>query len=268
MRMASNDSALIVAILTYNEARRLPSCLAAIPECYPVVVIDSGSTDNTRELARNSGCRVVENVWPGFAAQRNFVLQKCGINSKWVLFVDADEIYLQQFYDWFEGHGRDAMDFDVGQIASLLVFQKKTLHYAPGYPLYHPRLVRCGHVTFIPNHTGHGETVDASARVRYIDIPYLHYWFDGDIVTWMIKHVKLAAQEATTMVPVAGHSTARARLSLLLRWPALRTITRFFYHYVWCTGFRDGWHGLAFSVMYGWFETTKGLIRFIERKGS
>ncbi|HSN23991.1 MAG TPA: glycosyltransferase, partial [Methylomicrobium sp.] len=46
-----------IVILTKNEEANLPRCLAAIPECYPVVIVDSGSTDNTVAIAKGRGCR-------------------------------------------------------------------------------------------------------------------------------------------------------------------------------------------------------------------
>ncbi|MGZ8153237.1 MAG: glycosyltransferase, partial [Methylovulum sp.] len=65
---------LTVVILTKNEEANLPRCLASIPEYYPIVIVDSGSTDNTIAIARNSGCRIYTNPWPGFADQRNFAI--------------------------------------------------------------------------------------------------------------------------------------------------------------------------------------------------
>ena len=54
-----------------------------------IVVVDSGSTDRTVEIARSFGARVLVREWPGFAAQKNFAIQQC--SGKWVLSLDADE---------------------------------------------------------------------------------------------------------------------------------------------------------------------------------
>ena len=264
-RIASNDVSLTVVILTLNKSRRLPSCLAAIPERYPVLVVDSGSADETVEIAKTSGCQVTSNPWEGFAAQRNFALRYCGIATKWVLFIDADEIFPQQFYDWFENGVDDRVDFDVGQVASVLYFKGKLLRYAPAYPMYHPRLVRRGYVHFVSNHTGHGEAANGDAREILIDIPYVHDWFDGDLISWLRKHVTLAAQEANLVSNYHGLPTERARLSLLIRSALVRVPARFFFHYVWRGGFRDGRNGLEYAMMYAWFEFTKGLIKLGQR---
>jgi len=263
-RNPSPDAALTIVILTLNEAARLLTCLSGIPAIYPVLIVDCGSTDGTAAIAVDAGCRVVTHPWAGFAAQRNFALEQCGLTTPWVLFIDADEIFPAAFYDWFEEEGRQG-DFDIGQVAQTLAFKGKTLRFAPAYPLYHPRLARRGHVRFVLNHTGHGEAADAGARQRMIDIPYHHDWYDGDLAAWLTKHVRLAEQEAELRPVADGLSTARGRLSLLIRSAMVRVPTRFCYHYLWRGGFRDGLHGLEYALMYSWFEFTKGLFRLAQR---
>lgn len=263
-RDPSSDAALTIVILTFNEAPRLPACLAAIPDIYPILIVDCGSTDGTAEIAGEAGCRVVTHPWEGFAAQRNFALEHCGLVTPWVLFIDADEVFSADFYGWFEKEGRHG-DFDIGQVSQTLAFKGKALRFAPAYPLYHPRLARRGHVRFVPNHTGHGEAAEVGARESLIDIPYYHDWYDGDLIAWLTKHVHLAAQEADLRRVSDGLSTARGRLSLLIRSAVIRVPARFVYHYIWRGGFRDGRYGLEFALMYSWFEFTKGLFRLARR---
>ncbi len=80
---------LSVAIITCNEERNLARTLASVTFADEIVVIDSGSTDRTVEIARSFGARVIIREWPGFAAQKNFAIQQC--SGKWVLSLDADE---------------------------------------------------------------------------------------------------------------------------------------------------------------------------------
>lgn len=254
---------VVVAILTLNEAARLPACLAAVPPGYPVVVTDSGSRDGTVDVARRFGARVLINPWPGFAAQRNFCLDACRDVADWVLFIDADEVFPPEFFAWLEAVlAQGDPDFDVAQIPSHLAFCGRTLRYAPGYPVRHPRLVRTRGVRFVPNGSGHGETVAEPFREGFCPTPYLHSFFDGDLAGWMSKHVGLAMQEAAAPDAVGGRLTPRARLSRLFGRGPLRIPLRFFYHYVWRGGWRDGRAGLLYALMYAWFEATKWLLRF------
>ena len=78
-----------VIILTKDEEKNLPGCLASLTWAAQVLVVDSGSTDKTVAVARQGGAQVFVNPWPGFTAQRNFALSKC--RQPWVLSVDADE---------------------------------------------------------------------------------------------------------------------------------------------------------------------------------
>lgn len=251
---------LTVVILTKNEEENLPRCLAAIPEAYEVVVVDSGSSDRTRDIAQAHGCTVVENEWAGFAAQRNFALRACGIASKWVLFIDADEVYPWEFFDWFEATLAPVDSIDAVLVPSILVFKGKKLRFAPGYPIYHPRLVRSGQVTFCKNHTGHGESIPDNLRVIYAEVPYYHYFYNGDATTWMVKHVNNAGQEYQMRRTKGAKLTNRAKLSAMLGGSVLRIPLRFAYHYFIRQGIRDGREGLEYALLYTWYEATKYVI--------
>lgn len=247
---------LTVAILTYNEAGNLPRCLAAIPDRYPIVVVDSGSSDATLAIAREHGCRIYSNPWPGFAEQRNFAMNQCDVETPWLLFVDADERYPADFYQQFDSGALPLEDIDVLMVPSILYLREKRLNHAPGYPIYHPRLVRRETVRFVRNHTGHGEAVIDSCRIAYGELPYLHYFYHGEIIEWMHKHVDKAAQEVRLKPTAGAVMTARGRLSVLLGRSWLRVLARFFYHYLFRAGFLDGRAGLEFALMFTWYEAT------------
>src|SRR5258707_15581027 len=80
---------LSVAIITRNAASQLERCLASVAFADEVVVVDSGSTDGTVELAARRGARVIRKEWLGFGAQKQFAVEAAG--HDWVLCVDADE---------------------------------------------------------------------------------------------------------------------------------------------------------------------------------
>lgn len=80
---------LSVCIITYNEAENLPRCLASVAFADDIVVVDSQSTDRTVDIARQAGCRVISQMFLGYAAQKNFALSHAA--HQWVLCLDADE---------------------------------------------------------------------------------------------------------------------------------------------------------------------------------
>ena len=85
----NEQAALSIAIITKNEAENLPDCLYSIRFADQIVVVDSGSTDDTVKIARNSGCDVFIEKWRGFGPQKQFAIDKC--KHRWVLVLDADE---------------------------------------------------------------------------------------------------------------------------------------------------------------------------------
>lgn len=87
-------------VITFNEADRIARCLASLTAvCSEVVVVDSGSTDGTAEIAARSGARVVHQAWLGFGRQKNFAVSQA--RQPWVLLLDADE--------WLEPEALDAI---------------------------------------------------------------------------------------------------------------------------------------------------------------
>lgn len=81
---------LSVAVITKNEAHRIERCLQSVAFADQIVVVDSGSTDGTIDVARRMGAEVrVTDDWPGFGVQKNRALSAC--RHPWILSIDADE---------------------------------------------------------------------------------------------------------------------------------------------------------------------------------
>src|SRR6202453_4909133 len=80
---------LSVAIITRNEEANLERTLGSIAWANEIVVVDSGSSDRTEEIARSFRARFFLEEWKGFAAQKNSALEKC--SGDWLLSLDADE---------------------------------------------------------------------------------------------------------------------------------------------------------------------------------
>ena len=84
-------SSLAILILTRNEEENIISVVENAKKCTDeVIIIDSGSTDRTVDLAKEHGAKVSFRAWTDdFSAQRNFALQH--VKTEWVLYLDADE---------------------------------------------------------------------------------------------------------------------------------------------------------------------------------
>ena len=76
-------------VITLNEARNIRECLASLTWANEIIVVDSGSTDGTPDLARAAGATVVTRDWPGYAAQKDYAASQAA--HDWILSIDADE---------------------------------------------------------------------------------------------------------------------------------------------------------------------------------
>ena len=77
-------------LITKNEAHNLPRCIGSLGFCSQIVVVDSGSSDNTVQVARDLGAQVTKTEdWPGFGPQKNRALDLA--SQPWVFSIDADE---------------------------------------------------------------------------------------------------------------------------------------------------------------------------------
>ena len=87
--VADQRPMLSACIIAMNEEDRIGDCLHSLAFCDEIVVVDSHSTDGTRDVAAAAGARVIERDWPGHVAQKEFAIRAA--THDWVLCVDADE---------------------------------------------------------------------------------------------------------------------------------------------------------------------------------
>ena len=93
-------------VIALNEADRIGRCIASLLQvCTRVVVLDSGSSDDTAAVARAAGAEVLHQDWLGFAGQKNAAIAQA--RTDWVLLLDADE--------WFEPDALAQLDVEIGK---------------------------------------------------------------------------------------------------------------------------------------------------------
>jgi glycosyltransferase involved in cell wall biosynthesis len=251
-----------VLLLTLNEERNLPSCLAAIRWCDDVVVVDSFSRDSTAEIAAAAGARVVQRAFTNFADQRNFALEKVEFRHDWVFHLDADEIVTPALAAEIEALP-EAAPFDAYRIAGRLMFADRWMRHAGMYPVYQVRLTRRGGFRFIQ--VGHGQREPEGWRIGSLREGYDHYAFSKGLDDWIERHHRYAADEAvlatqTTQTRLAGlfsgDRVERRRTAKLLSYRLpFRPLLRFLYIYVLRLGFLDGRPGYRYAKLLAFYES-------------
>src|SRR6266550_7327482 len=80
---------ITATIITFNEADNIRAACESVAWADEILLVDSGSTDDTRQIAAECGARVLTNPWPGFSKQKQFAVDAA--SNDWVFSLDADE---------------------------------------------------------------------------------------------------------------------------------------------------------------------------------
>lgn len=269
-----------ILILTHNEAANLPACLDALTWCNDILVIDSGSTDDTVEIARQRGARILTRPFDDFAGQRNFGLEVGNFRHDWILHLDADEIVTDAFLAALRALP-ETTAVDAWRVPFKTIFFGKWLKHAGMWPTYQVRLGHAQRLRFVQ--VGHGQREDLPPeRVGEFPEALLHYSFSHGLRRWLDKHVRYAADEAAVIVTEpqqpgalramlfgADRTTRRRGAKALAAGLPLfaRPLARFVYVYLVRRGFIDGGPGFVYAVMLSVYEAMIALLVYEARRG-
>jgi len=128
---------LSAVLITRNAANVLDPCLESLAFADEIVIVDSGSTDRTAEIARERGARVVQKEWLGFGRQKQFAVEQA--KHDWVLCVDADERVSPELATSIE-LALAAPVSPVYRMPRRNRFLGRWLAHGEGYPDWSPRL--------------------------------------------------------------------------------------------------------------------------------
>jgi glycosyltransferase involved in cell wall biosynthesis len=128
---------LSVVLIAQNAAHQLDACLASASFADEIVLVDSGSTDATRQVAQKHGARVVAKDWLGFGRQKQFAVEQA--QHDWVLCLDADERVSPELRASIE-RALAAPVAPVYRMARCNRFLGRWLRHGEGYPDWSPRL--------------------------------------------------------------------------------------------------------------------------------
>src|SRR5512135_1056383 len=138
---------LSVIIITKNEAADIRACLESVAWADEIIVVDSGSTDDTVAICKEFGAQVHVHDWPGFGVQKNRAL---GYATKdWVLSLDADERVTPELRDEIETVLRAKRNMsDAYLVSRLSSFCGRFMRHSGWYPDLLPRLFKRSNARF------------------------------------------------------------------------------------------------------------------------
>jgi glycosyltransferase involved in cell wall biosynthesis len=224
---------LSVAIITKDEEKQLSDCLKSISFADDIVLVDSGSTDRTVEIAKKFGCRVFIEDWKGYGPQKNSAIEKS--RHTWVLFLDADERVPDETQETI----REVLERPAADAYSFR--RKNYLHgkwikHSGNWPDRNIRLVNKTKGIF--QSVIHEKWI-TNGRVQHLNAHIEHYAFSNyfDMLKKLNEYSTVIARELFT-------SGRRANLLS----PFYHGIGMFFKIYVLERGFSDGFDGLVIAL--------------------
>jgi glycosyltransferase involved in cell wall biosynthesis len=241
---------LSVVIITLNEEvnirRTLESVLPLVREAGEIIVVDSGSTDRTVEIARELGAKVYAESWKGFARQKNSALEKA--TCDWVLSLDADEAVepelAQEIQSTLTSGSRTESGYFVPRKNFFLGRWIKRGGFWPDRKL---RLIRRGMGQFEdrPVH----EDIKISGATGTLNHALLHYTYPTltQYIATMNKYSSLGAEMLVSQRPRSVSFTDIV----------LRPLATFIYNYFFRLGFLDGREGLLLHLYHSAYVSWK-----------
>lgn len=254
-----------VLILTKNEQRDLPGCLASVAWSDDIHLYDSFSDDDTVAIASRAGARVTQRVFDNWAAHQNWGLSNIGFKYPWVFYIDADERMTPQLRDAVLSAVRSAGEQVAFRVQRRDFFMGTWLKHVQASPFY-IRLFRPGKMRYErlvnPVSLVDGPVGQLSG---YLD----HFPFSKGIVHWIERHNAYSTLEARQIRDNrernAAFSVAKAffakdfhekrfhQKELFYRVP-LRPLLKFLLLYVGRGGFMDGRAGLTYAALQSVYE--------------
>jgi glycosyltransferase involved in cell wall biosynthesis len=262
---------LTVIILTRDEERHIARAIASVKGLATrILVVDSGSTDRTLDIARDQGAEVLFNPWRNHATQFNWALDQLDEGTGWVMRLDADEIVspalCAEIAVRLPGLGPEVEGVSVGR---RMTFLGRTIRYGGLFPIRVLRMFRHGrcrcedrwmdeHIKVV------GAVVDFRGEILDDNL--------NSLTWWTAKHNTYASHEVVDILNLEYAFMARDTIAHLgggqaskKRWlkervynrlpGGLRALTYFLYRYFLRLGFLDGREGLIFHVLQGfWYR--------------
>lgn len=276
---------ITVILLTHNEEKHIARCIKSLQHiASSIFVIDSFSADNTCNIAEQLGAEVYQNKWVNYSTQFNWALQNCPIKTDWTMRMDCDEYLLPELIKEINTKVPQADATTGGFIIKRRVyFMNRWIRYGGFYPHRLLRIWRTGTGTledrWMDEHVVLEKGITEALKHDMVDHNL------NDLTWWINKHNHYATREMLDLLAIQEHTTSAQNVESSLggeqysrkRWIKenlysktplfIRPIFYFLYRYFILFGFLDGFPGLIWHFLQGfWYRFLVDAKLYEQRK--
>ncbi len=238
---ATSARSLSVIVLTLNEERHLPACLASLRWAEHVLVFDSGSTDRTAEIALSAGAMMQVHPFENYSRQRQAALE--AVASEWVLFIDADERVPLSLAAEIQAALRDPQH-NAYWIPRRNVFWGHAMRGGGWWPDRQLRLLRRDASRYDPTRAVH-ELAEVTGSCGALTVAMDHINYESP-KEFRAKQRSYLALESDRRIAAGRRPKTRAFV--------LQPAREFLRRYVHLGGWRDGTVGAYVCALMAWYE--------------
>lgn len=254
-------------ILTYCEEKNIGICISSIKSIVRrIVVIDSGSTDKTKEIAEKLGAEVYIHKWVNYSDQYNWGIENAKITTQWIFRIDADESLTKESAMEIVDICKKNEFTDINGIVVRfkVSFLGRNLKHGGIYPFRKLLIYKCGK-GYIEQRNMDEHIVLEEGRYVELKNDSIHRDFK-DLTFWIDKHNKYSNREMQDYFEASGkrlevsHLTRRARVKRLIKFHVyyklpmgMRAHLYYIYRYYILGGFLDGKEGHIFAFLQAYW---------------
>ncbi|HME10315.1 MAG TPA: glycosyltransferase family 2 protein [Bryobacteraceae bacterium] len=232
------------AIIAQNEERNISRVIESLRCCDEILVVDSGSSDRTVEIASKLGARVVESPWRGYAGQKNFAAEQC--ENDWILSLDADESLSEALEAEIWQIKKNGAEYDAYTMPRLAQYLGSWILHSGWHPDRKVRLFDRRKAHWVGKYVHESVVVDGP--IGRLESNILHFTCSSlsEHLKTMDRYTTLAAEQ------IIDEKRKVGLMQVLLDPP-----WTFFRAYVLHRGFLDGLEGLAIAYMAAFYNFLK-----------
>src|ERR1700674_1377913 len=235
---------ITATIITLNEERNIARAIESLRCCDEILILDSGSTDRTEELAANLGARVIEAGWRGYAGQKNWAAEQA--THDWILSLDADEALSEALEAAIWNLKKTGPQYDAYTMPRQAQYLGRWILHSGWYPDRKVRLYHRLKARWVGDFVH--ESVQPKGRVGHLQANILHFTCDSlsEHLRTLDRYTTLAAEELVSR-------KVKVPTWKMIVDPPWTFVKAYFFQ----RGFLDGVEGLIIGYMAAFYTFLK-----------